>query len=169
MKNFTLRMTLVAILALGYAGTALSAQALADKGGHGKGHERFENDDDEGNGRSEHEDRSSRNDLLTIVIGSHDRHVIRDYLAQDFHRKCPPGLAKKHNGCLPPGQAKKYRVGQRLPDGVGYKSLPQSLLDLLSPPPQGYQYVKIDKDVALMSEAGKKIIDAVTLMSAVGN
>ncbi|TMJ12743.1 MAG: hypothetical protein E6G94_13150 [Alphaproteobacteria bacterium] len=28
---------------------------------------------------------------------------------------CPPGLAKKHNGCLPPGQAKKaYAVGQRI-------------------------------------------------------
>jgi hypothetical protein len=28
---------------------------------------------------------------------------------------CPPGLAKKHNGCLPPGQAKKiYRHGDRL-------------------------------------------------------
>ena len=26
---------------------------------------------------------------------------------------CPPGLAKKRNGCLPPGQAKKlYNVGQ---------------------------------------------------------
>ena len=24
-------------------------------------------------------------------------------------RSCPPGLAAKHNGCLPPGQAKKYR------------------------------------------------------------
>jgi hypothetical protein len=21
---------------------------------------------------------------------------------------CPPGLAKKDNGCMPPGQAKKY-------------------------------------------------------------
>jgi hypothetical protein len=29
---------------------------------------------------------------------------------------CPPGLAKKHNGCMPPGQAKKlYNVGQRFP------------------------------------------------------
>ena len=27
---------------------------------------------------------------------------------------CPPGLAKRNNGCLPPGQAKKqYNVGQR--------------------------------------------------------
>ena len=29
---------------------------------------------------------------------------------------CPPGLAKKNNGCMPPGQAKKlYNVGQRFP------------------------------------------------------
>jgi opacity protein-like surface antigen len=34
---------------------------------------------------------------------------------------CPPGLAKKNNGCLPPGQAKKlYNRGQRWPDNYGY-------------------------------------------------
>ncbi|HEU4499765.1 MAG TPA: hypothetical protein VFR60_10540 [Sphingomicrobium sp.] len=34
---------------------------------------------------------------------------------------CPPGLAKKHNGCLPPGQAKKlYNIGQRWPGNYGY-------------------------------------------------
>ncbi len=34
---------------------------------------------------------------------------------------CPPGLAKKNNGCLPPGQAKKlYNVGQRWPGNYGY-------------------------------------------------
>ena len=32
-----------------------------------------------------------------------------------FDRGCPPGLAKKGNGCLPPGQAKKlFARGQRL-------------------------------------------------------
>jgi hypothetical protein len=35
---------------------------------------------------------------------------------------CPPGLAKKHNGCMPPGQAKKlYRTGQRFPTNYGYR------------------------------------------------
>jgi len=35
---------------------------------------------------------------------------------------CPPGLAKKNNGCLPPGQAKKlYNVGQRWPGSYGYR------------------------------------------------
>jgi hypothetical protein len=45
---------------------------------------------------------------------------------------CPPGLAKKNNGCLPPGQAKKlYNVGQRFPLGYGtpygYNQIPYDL------------------------------------------
>ena len=45
---------------------------------------------------------------------------------------CPPGLAKKHNGCMPPGQAKKlYRVGQRFPLSYGnrwsYNQIPYDL------------------------------------------
>ena len=45
---------------------------------------------------------------------------------------CPPGLAKKHNGCMPPGQAKKlYNVGQRFPLSYGsrwtYNQVPYDL------------------------------------------
>ena len=45
---------------------------------------------------------------------------------------CPPGLAKKNNGCLPPGQAKKlYREGQRFPSDYGsrwgYDQIPYDL------------------------------------------
>lgn len=33
-----------------------------------------------------------------------------------YGNNCPPGLAKKNNGCLPPGQARaRWGVGQRLP------------------------------------------------------
>ena len=35
-------------------------------------------------------------------------------------RRCPPGLAKKHNGCMPPGQARKLNRGQRWESGYGY-------------------------------------------------
>ncbi len=59
--------------------------------------------------------------------GKHSQHgygdVQRGYgYAYGYPVNCPPGLAKKHNGCLPPGQAKKlYNVGQRLPyDYNGY-------------------------------------------------
>ena len=45
---------------------------------------------------------------------------------------CPPGLAKKRNGCLPPGQAKKlYNVGQRYDRAYGstwtYDQIPVQL------------------------------------------
>ena len=45
---------------------------------------------------------------------------------------CPPGLAKKNNGCLPPGQAKKlYNVGQRYNRNFGnvwtYNQIPTDL------------------------------------------
>jgi len=45
---------------------------------------------------------------------------------------CPPGLAKRNNGCLPPGQAKKlYNVGQRYNRNFGntwsYNQIPENL------------------------------------------
>lgn len=47
---------------------------------------------------------------------------------------CPPGLAKKNNGCLPPGQAKRmFAEGQRLPAGyrywTPYSSIPNAYYD----------------------------------------
>jgi len=52
--------------------------------------------------------------------------------AFDARGNCPPGLAKKHNGCLPPGQAKKlYNVGQRYNRNSGnswsYNQIPDGL------------------------------------------
>lgn len=44
---------------------------------------------------------------------------------------CPPGLAKKHNGCLPPGQARKLYRGDRWQSGYGnyytYQRIPYDL------------------------------------------
>jgi Ni/Co efflux regulator RcnB len=151
--------------AVAFACAALLATspAHADKSGHGRGHDKHQewshNDDDN--------DRRRGPDI--IVIDNRDRTVIRQYVEQDYRRHCPPGLAKKHNGCLPPGQAKKkYRVGYVLPRDVEYRPVPRDLLVQLQPVPSGYEYVQVDKDVLLMSEATKKVIDAITLYSAVG-
>ena len=47
------------------------------------------------------------------------------------HGGCPPGLAKKAVPCVPPGQAKKLGVGQRMPlgyaDRYGYSQIPYAL------------------------------------------
>jgi hypothetical protein len=52
--------------------------------------------------------------------------------ALNAHGQCPPGLAKRDNGCLPPGQARKlYNVGQRYNRNLGsawtYNEIPRSL------------------------------------------
>ena len=36
-----------------------------------------------------------------------------------YNDNCPPGLAKKHNGCMPPGQARKLARGQRWQNSYG--------------------------------------------------
>jgi hypothetical protein len=99
-----------------------------------------------------------------IMFDSYDQAVIREYLSKEYKKNCPPGLAKKGNGCLPPGQAKKYIIGQPLQ--VAWQNLPQDLVAMMGSVPSGYKYVMVDRDVLLISEASKKVIDAVTLLSA---
>jgi hypothetical protein len=103
---------------------------------------------------------------VVIAIPASDRGIIFNYLEDHRYPHCPPGLAKKRNGCLPPGIAKKYALGQPLPPGIAGKHLPRDLLGQLHPM-SGYQYVQVDQDVLLVSEATKKVVDAVTLLSAV--
>jgi len=91
---------------------------------------------------------------------------IRSYLREEHQHRCPPGLAKKGPGCIPPGQAKvRYRIGE--PFLFERRLLPEALIVRLGPPPPGAFYTMVDEDVLLVSEASKKIIDAVTLLSAV--
>jgi Ni/Co efflux regulator RcnB len=98
----------------------------------------------------------------TIIIVPRDQTIIRQYFGQQFAAgHCPPGLAKKNNGCQPPGQAKKWSQGQPLPGGVPYYALPQDLLRQLLPPPPGNQYVRVANDVLLMSTGSRMILDAV--------
>ena len=51
-----------------------------------------------------------------------DRDGIDDRTQNRYGAKsCPPGLAKKNNGCLPPGHARKmFAEGQRLPTGYNF-------------------------------------------------
>lgn len=104
-------------------------------------------------------------DKIGILFGDDRKSAIRAFLRDNYRGHCPPGLAKKHNGCMPPGQAKKYTIGGMLPHGHG--PVPAGLMQILGPPPSGAYYAMVDRDVVLVSEASKKIIDAVTLLSAV--
>ena len=82
---------------------------------------------------------------------------------------CPPGLAKKGTGCMPPGQAKKlYNVGQRFPVGYGnawtYNQIPYDLRNRYGFDPNfryyygdGYLY-RVDPRTMLISQVVSAIL-----------
>ena len=133
---------------------ALLAPAWADndkdKGkGHGKGHGGVQQGD-------------ARGAPAQFVIVDRDRSTVRTYYRTEFVAgNCPPGLAKKNNGCLPPGQAKKmWSVGQPLPPTIAYYPLPPVLYGQLTPPPVGYNYVRVDDDILLLAISTRIIAGA---------
>jgi hypothetical protein len=128
------------------------------------------NHDDHGHGRG-HEKHDVRgwHDGRHVVFRNEDRVIVRNYIGEDYRRRhCPPGLAKKHNGCRPPGHVRHYVIGQPLPQAVVWQPVPQPLLVQLQPAPYGYRYMMVDNDVLLISLATREVADAITLLSAVG-
>ena len=91
------------------------------------------------------------------------RTYAREYYSQHYGhgRNCPPGLAKKNNGCMPPGQARKWDVGQPIPRGVAVYSVPQPVLVRLPPPPYGYRYARIGGDIVLVRQQNNVIVDII--------
>jgi len=103
---------------------------------------------------------------VVVVFNDRDRDEVRRFWVDSYGRgNCPPGLAKKHNGCLPPGQAKKrYVVGQRLPTTVVIQPLPPVLVTRLGPAPRGYEYVVVDGDVLKLAVGTRLVVDAITAL-----
>jgi hypothetical protein len=85
-----------------------------------------------------------------------------DWYHDNYRDGCPPGLAKKHNGCMPPGQAKKrYVIGHPLPYGVVLAPCPPALAIVLGPPPHGYRYGILDGDVVKLAVGTALVVDAI--------
>ena len=105
--------TLVALFCI-----ALSGPALAQGQGQGQGQGKSQGQK-EGQGQNQGPGRGQGNaqgmpQQVNVVVTDRDRSAVRTYYRNEFASgNCPPGLAKKNNGCLPPGQAKKlWTVGQ---------------------------------------------------------
>ncbi|MGR3378349.1 excinuclease ABC subunit A [Salipiger abyssi] len=88
---------------------------------------------------------------------------------------CPPGLAKKHNGCNPPGLVKKktvrdrdhvyrYRIGERISDDY---------VILRDPRDYGlvpdYTYYRSNDTVYRVDPETRKVLDVIGAVSALLN
>jgi hypothetical protein len=99
---------------------------------------------------------------LGVYFGDAQRRAVTQYFAPQMAAgKCPPGLAKKGNGCLPPGQAKKWAVGQRLPADVVTYPIPVELRVKLGVPPAGHEFVRVAGDILLIAVGTSMVIDAI--------
>jgi Ni/Co efflux regulator RcnB len=114
-------------------------------------------------GKNGHRDSDERSKVKTgEYFGDRHRTVVQEYYGEQFRRgHCPPGLAKKNNGCMPPGQAKKWTVGRPLPRDVIYYEVPSALVVRLERPSAGYRYVRVASDILLIAIGTGMVIDAI--------
>ena len=169
MKNFD---PLRGLLALAACGLFMAGPAFAkdhDNEGHGNDrhaqkqeHKAAKHADKQR--EKDHKRAARREDIRPgTYFNDHNRTRVREYYSQHYGngRNCPPGLAKKNNGCLPPGQARNWAVGQPIPRGVVIYSVPQPVLVQLPPAPYGYRYARIGGDIVLVRQQNNLIVDII--------
>lgn len=122
-----------------------------------------------GKGKNKHDEEAQgqqQGGSLEIRVGGYfgdaQRRAVQDYYGtQQAGGHCPPGLAKKNNGCMPPGQAKKWSRGQPLPGDVVFYPLPRDVSVRIGVPPAGYKYVRVANDILLIAVGTRMVVDAI--------
>jgi len=154
----TLTPTLNCALALIIGGLIAASPAVADKpewagqgkGKNGKNTATEQRDRDDGSGERRH------------YFEDKHRVVVREYYQEEYRGgRCPPGLAKKNNGCMPPGQAKKWQYGRPLPHDVIYYDVPRDVVVRIGVPPSGYKYVRVAADILMIAVGTRMVVDAI--------
>jgi Ni/Co efflux regulator RcnB len=164
--------------ALVLAAMLVSGPALADKPAHAGG---GKNDakQQQGGGRASQQaaprgqdqrPAQAQSDAWRPGAGGYfnDRHrtAVHDYYGEQFRRgHCPPGLAKKNNGCMPPGHARRWTVGQRLPGDVIFYDVPAEIVTVLGAPPAGHRYVRVARDILLITIGTGMVLDGIDGLS----
>ena len=124
-----------------------------------------EKDKDKDKRKDKHEDKEDRHgeEGRGTRFNADERGRVQVFFVETHGRgKCPPGLAKKNNGCLPPGQAKKrYVVGYPLPPTIRYEPVPREVEVRIGPAPTGYQYGIVDGDLVKLAVGTLLVVDAI--------
>ena len=93
---------------------------------------------------------------IQVVFTDGEASTIRAYYRD--HGAPQMGKKKGRKG-LPPGIAKNLERGKPLPPGIAKQVLPTGLIDLLPPPPHGFERVVLSGKVLLVEIATQVIHD----------
>lgn len=154
---------IVRISILTIAAAAMASPVFADKpdwaGGSRRGeHERSSHRQERNAHRYERRERERERPRFDRAR----RDRVHAYYAREMKRgHCPPGLRRKHHRCMPPGLARKWRIGARLPRDVVFHNLTPQLRIEIGVPPSGYRYVQVANDILMITAGTGMVVDAI--------
>jgi Ni/Co efflux regulator RcnB len=168
MQRFMFQKSL--ILALVFAGIWSTGTAFAEKPDRAgdKKKEKYRHEqksdnhgDDKTPAQGTNDETSRNGDQKSEYFSEQNKKFIHQYYSDRFQKgHCPPGLLKKDNGCLPPGHAKKWEKGRLLPREVIFHDLPSTILGQLGEPPPKHRFVRVARDILLISTGTGKVLDS---------
>lgn len=161
-SSHSLRIVSLAIASLLFAGSAFAKDKGDDhdNGGNKQGNKHSQKSDKKAEKRQ-------REDIKQgAYFNDQQRIYVREYYTSNYggSKRCPPGLAKKNNGCLPPGQVRNWVVGQPVPRNVTVYSVAPPVIRMLPPAPYGYRYARIGGDIVLVQQQNNIIVDIIQVL-----
>jgi hypothetical protein len=150
-----------------YAANPALAGASSKSGGRGaekSGEKETQGNKTEEKGRDQMEsgERGEPGVKASQYFSEESRISVHKYYSGQFRSgHCPPGLAKKNNGCMPPGQAKKWMIGRPLPRDVIFHDLPPEVLVQLGPVPSRHRFVRVASDILMIAVGTGMVVDAI--------
>ncbi len=169
MRRFIFLVSLA--LALVFSAVFVAPPALADKPSkaEGKGNEKHSQKGSQGkqkqgkgHDQGESGEKGGHGVKARQYFGEENRMYVHKYYGDQFRGgHCPPGLAKKGNGCMPPGQAKKWVIGRPLPRDVVFYNPPPEVLVRLGPAPPSHRFVRVASDILLIAVGTGMVVDAI--------
>ena len=164
-KN-SLRIVALAIASLLMAGSAIAKKDGDDhdKGG-GKHSQKHDKQEEKAERKAEKRaEKQHREDIKQgAYFNDQQRTFVREYYTTTYNdgKRCPPGLAKKNNGCLPPGQVRNWSVGQPVPRNVTVYPVAAPVIRKLPPAPAGYRYARLGNDIVLVQQQNNIVVDII--------
>lgn len=165
-SSHSLRIVSLAIASLLFAGSGFTKDKGDDQdnGGGKHGNKHSQKEDKKAEKKAEKREREEIKQ--GAYFNDQQRTFAREYYTTTYKdgKRCPPGLAKKNNGCLPPGQVRNWIVGEPVPRNVIVYPVAQPVIRMLPPAPVGYRYERIGGDIVLVQQQNNIIVDIIQVL-----
>lgn len=156
----TIRIKTGRVLAFLLVGLLASTGAMAEKRDDAGGGKQGKSKQYKQSQKAEKHSRQSDPVRMGGYFRDEQRTVVYNYYGEHYRvGRCPPGLTRKNNGCMAPGQARKWVVGRPLPREVVYYEVPPAVVVQLGAPLPGHRYVRVASDILLIAIGTGMVVD----------